>query len=116
MKEIKFSQDWNKKLTGSNELFTTIRKLTSSKREYYYKSLGETFLVKLNGTEICSAELAAVSCYKLHEIPSIFLMLDTGYTEEKKIDNLFSNFGILLNDVVLVLLFRKIVNGNQKQF
>jgi hypothetical protein len=112
LKTIRFSHDWNRKLTGGNELFSTIRRYIFSKSVYYSQALGEIFSVELKGKKVCEAELVAVKSCRLNEIPLAFLMVDTGLTGEEKIDDVFSNFGISLNGDVLILVFKKMTDGN----
>ena len=106
MKSINFSHDWNKKVTGS-ELFSTIRKFDPGKREYYFQALGEVFSVVLKGKKVCEASLVTMKSCRLNEIPSVFLMIDTGMTSVEKIDKLFSNFGIPQDGEVLILVFKE---------
>ena len=108
MNTIKFSHDWNKKLSGGNELFTTIRKYRKEKVDYYLNHIEQEFSVYLNEQEICKAELVTLETFKFWEISSIFLFLDTGYTDNEKVDKLFKNFGIEAEDTVIVLLFKKV--------
>ena len=46
MKKIKFSHNWNNKLDGV--IFTTIRRSTPRKNDYYIGCQGEVFDVQLN--------------------------------------------------------------------
>ncbi len=107
MKFIKFVHDWNKKLTGGSELFSTIRKFDLEKGEYYYQAIGEIFSVVLKGNKVCEAELVTMKLCKLNEVPLAFLMIDTGMTSGDKIDKLFSSFGIPPNGEALILVFKK---------
>ncbi|OGM08249.1 hypothetical protein A2Z67_00930 [Candidatus Woesebacteria bacterium RBG_13_36_22] len=107
MLQIKFSHDWNGKITGENTVFTTIRKSEESKRKYYIESIGKTFEVLLDGAPICHAELIEVYPRWLCQIDIILLMLDTGMLNAEAVYKLFKNFGIKPEDECLVLVFKK---------
>jgi hypothetical protein len=108
MQSIKFSHDWNKKLTGNNEILTTIRNYDSLKEEYYCKQLGNIFSVELNNKKVCEAKLVTIFICPLIEIPIPFLMVDTGLTKEEEIYELFSKFKCFKYKKVFILLFKKI--------
>ena len=106
MNRIKFSHNWNNKL--NNEYFTTIRKYTDAKFDYYKDKVGEVFSVLLKGKEICKAELISVEMKNFDNIPEALFIIDTG-TETYK--NVFGMFGIVDTDIVIILVFRKIREG-----
>jgi hypothetical protein len=107
MKTIKFSHDWNNKITGPQKVFTTIRKHDEAKEKYYTKSKGEIFEVQLGEKKVGEAKLVEVNLIKLEHINLPFLMVDTGYTDPEKIMKLFKNFGVNLGENVIVLIFEK---------
>jgi hypothetical protein len=98
MKKIKFSHNWNNKLSA--KIFTTIRKATQNKVDYYKGCVGEDFQVLLNNKKICEARLINVGITMFKKIPPILLMLDTGTKDYKKI---FKRFGIYDNTYVIHL-------------
>jgi len=107
MNTIKFSNDWNSKLS-SGKVFTTIRKYDSKKNGYYGERIGKMFNVVLKGKTIGEAKLKDVWGSKFSEVNPPLLMLDTGYTERKDIDKIFKNFKVGPDDRVVVLVFEKI--------
>lgn len=101
MKAIKFSKNWNNKLEC--DIFTTIRKWTPEKREYY--TIGETFDVILRGANHCIAELICTDTYEsLLDVPFNTILTDTGSTQPY---NIFRRFRVGLDDPVMVLTFKK---------
>ena len=50
MNQIKFSHNWNNKL--SNDIFTTIRRFTDEKFDYYKENLNKKFEVVLKNKVI----------------------------------------------------------------
>lgn len=107
MNTIRFSHDWNGKLS-SGRIFTTIRKYESKKNGYYGERIDKIFNVVLKGKTIGEAKLKEVWGSKFSEINPPLLMLDTGYTDRKDIDKLFKNFKVNSEDRVVVLVFEKI--------
>jgi hypothetical protein len=107
MPVIRFSHDWNKKVTGSNELFTTVRGHTPEKWIYYCDRLGKIFTVMLGKKKMCEAELILVQGDILGEIPLPFLMIDTGLTNQEEIFKLFKKFGVEERGEVIILAFLK---------
>ena len=104
MLQIKFSHNWNKKLT--QDVFSTIRKYTPEKMEYYSEHLGDTFEIYLNGTYLCLRVLVSVDFRKFHELPLAMLLVDTGLPIDE-MAQVFKNFGIENNTQVIVLCFAR---------
>lgn len=98
---IKFSEDWNGKLTSSGNFFTTIRK--AEKFQYYQTRIGEIFNVLLNGIHIYDTILEDASLKKVEQITPELMVLDTGTMDYKK---LFEKFHV--TDLCVLLLFKKI--------
>jgi len=107
MNTIKFSHDWNGKLTSGGWLFTTIRKSDPKKNGYYSDRIGELFSIELKGKVLGEAILKDIWSSKFSEINPPLLMLDTGYLDSWDIDELFKRFKIGPDDRVLVLVFEK---------
>ena len=101
MNQIKFSHNWNNKL--EQPFFTTIRRATPEKREYYLEKCGSVFDVLLNGESINKAVLIDVQTKKYTDIDYYFLVIDTGNRYPKEI---FQKFGIENETECLVLLFQ----------
>lgn len=103
MKTIKFSHNWNNKL--NNDIFTTIRKSTPGKKDYYLDSICDTFEVSLNGKirgEVC---LIMVEEMKFKDIPITIFRLDTGL-DDSRTEELFFKFGMKSpDDKFLILTF-----------
>ena len=103
MNQIKFSHNWNNKLNC--DLYTTIRKSTDEKHDYYKSKIGERFDVILNGNKLNERFLNHVFEDEFMAIPHAVLRLDTGLTVLKAMA-LFGKFGIKENSTkVLVLWF-----------
>ena len=103
MAVIKFSHNWNNKL--DNDVFSTIRRHTSEKQQYYNSLVGATCNVLLEGMYHCNATLLRVTAYNYSDVDRHILALDTGIYDVAEQDALFSQFGC--KDRVLVLLFKK---------
>ena len=100
---MKFSKNWNNKL--DNKIFSTIRKHTKEKEEYYKSKVGQMDRMELNGELHHHAKLFDVSVKKYSELSFEFLVLDTGIPSRAIMDRVFSNFGIHEQDLVIVLLY-----------
>lgn len=103
MPNIRFSHNWNNKLSG--KVFTTIRKWDAEKADYYLRSKGLIFTITLNGVVLGNAKLLDVVVGDINEIPEILLILDTGLTRQEDIMALFKKFGV--KDKIVILLFEK---------
>ena len=108
MPVIRFSHDWNNKVTGSNEIFTTVRNYTPEKRDYYSAQVGKKFSVMLGKKKVCEAELIYVEEDRMGTLSFPFLALDTGLTDHNKVYDLFDKFGIKWGGALIVLVFKKI--------
>ena len=107
MNEIKFMHNWNNKLDC--QVFTTIRKYTQQKLNYYLDRIGEPFDVILGRKELkCQAILKRVDVKPLQKFPYILLCLDTGKTDPEIIETIFKNFGIKLWDRAILLIFERL--------
>ena len=119
MNKIKFSHNWNMKL--NNNIFTTIRKSTKEKEEYYDNQIGNEFEVVLvrdindirPDRTMGTAILIDVEEVRFSEIPLGLLYLDTGLTgfddinKEYEVKKLFRKFGIEAMTKVLILTFKR---------
>jgi len=103
MLNIKFSHNWNNKLSGS--VFTTIRGSTQSKLEYYNENKGRLFDVRLKGFSMGKAALINLQQHKLSSLPAGLLMVDTGKDSLAGAMSVFGNFGLKSYSQVLVLTF-----------
>ena len=108
MNKIKFSHNWNNKL--SNNIFTTIRKHTKAKEEYYREQLGEIFDIYLNNLMLPSqVRLVGVEVNGFNKINDNVLMLDTGLRSIIDIEKVFYKFGLnTIQDKMIILLFEKV--------
>ena len=107
MKQIKFCKNWNNEL--NNTIFTTIRKYSEEKYEYYKEILKEEFEVILNDSVIKKAELIRIDVLKYCDIPEYVLVLDTGETNFIGIQNIFEKFGMKdIRDKMMILSFKTI--------
>lgn len=104
-KQIKFSHNWNKKLTKN--IFTTIRKSSTNKYIYYQGAVGELFDVMLEDSKVCQARLKNVYQKRYLEIDELILRQDTGIYSLYDIHKIFRTFGITAKDDVLILLFAR---------
>ena len=103
MPVIKFSHNWNGKL--DNNIFTTIRRATPRKTDYYIGHHGDVFDVHLNKLSYCDSKLIEVAIMPLSEINHSLLMLDTGCQEYLEI---FQKFGVYVDTEVLLLTYKKL--------
>ena len=106
MNKIKFSHNWNNKL--NHEVFTTIRKSTPEKCQYYFDEVGKVFEVVNLDKHICNARLIEIEEKKFKEIPLGLLHTDTGIINNYEIEDLFKRFGITREVFVLILTFLRI--------
>lgn len=105
MPAIKFSHNWNNKL--DNKVFTTIRKWTKEKGEYYQSLVNREFDVLLNGKPHSKAILKKVNIQYWCTVDEHLIMLDTGMMVDKA-KELFKQFGISdESHVAIILLFEK---------
>ena len=104
--QIKFSHNWNNKLTG-NKIFTTIRRATHQKSDYYCNLVGKNFDIVLNGKTIGEAKLWNVDTRPFTEVPLYLLLLDTGEINVPKQFQIFKDFGVDIdkNAEVIILTF-----------
>lgn len=107
MNKIDFAHNWNNKL--ENFIFTTIRKYTPEKQQYYFDLVGKDLEVHLQGVRRANATLIGVWVKNFQDLlkEEILLRLDTGLTDSFDITLLFRKFGIENDEDVLVLLFKK---------
>jgi len=107
MKQIKFSGDYGGKLT--HEYFTTIRRWTQVKEDYYKNAYGETFaVIHKDGLVATYADLISTSeSILLKDIPRGFLMLDTGTETIEQALEVFQQWKIRLGTPMMVLLFKQ---------
>ena len=104
MNNVKFSHNWNNKLNCN--VFTTIRKYTDNKADYYGCNVDGEFAIDLNGVIVGTAILVSVRLETLYKIPAEVIMVDSGLDREKAYD-LFEKFGIKFGDDCLILTFKK---------
>jgi hypothetical protein len=107
MNKIKFIHNWNNKLDNNKKVWTTIRKATPSKYEYYSGLVDEDFQVILNGKIHSKAVLRYVEVMPFEHVPLGLLLTDTGATEAASAISVFKNFGINNKDEVLILTFAR---------
>ena len=105
MNVLRFSHNWNNKLR--NFTFSTIRKHSNEKHQYYASQLDQTFDVKLGETHIVDAKLVHIARMLYRDIPFELKALDTGLLDMDEIDELFKKFGITNDTKVLLLLFKR---------
>jgi len=108
MKNIKFFKNWNQKLCC--DIFSTIRRSTLEKAEYYRGAVGEVFEVMLEKKHYCYARLFQVIPHSsLRCIPNGILMLDVGTSDVKELEKVFKKFGVTWRQTpVMSLWFQKI--------
>jgi hypothetical protein len=109
MKSIKFQHNWNNKL--GCDYFTTIRRFTPDKLEYYKTAVDDEFDVLLNGVSKGHAKLMGWRKSILSDIAPELLICDTG---SPKAFDVFRKFGLTLSSEVLVLLFKNIKRDDEK--
>ena len=102
---VKFSKNWNNKLDCN--VFTTIRKHTKEKEDYYQSQIGVYNNIYLGDKVHCIAKIFDIKVMTYSQLPSELLVLDTGIPSHSLIDITFSKFGIEQSDKVIVLLFIK---------
>jgi len=106
MKLIKFSHNWNNKL--SNNIFTTIRKTNPTKSKYYEESKELLFEIILNGKKIGQAKLIIVDILKYKKINPMIFRLDTGVRGMNEIYEIFKKFGVKsIEDEMIIYVERK---------
>lgn len=76
METIKFSYNWNNKLT--NKAFTTLRLHNKGK----YKQ-GENYEIELQGKALGVATVVDIRVIKVSQLNDFVTYLDTGYNKEK---------------------------------
>jgi hypothetical protein len=106
MKTIKFQHNWNRKLDC--DVFTTIRRHTEEKENYYTHSIGEEFDVSVNGITYCYAKLVHLYCDHLSSTPNALLMVDTGKSNPEDAFKVFKDFGLSEHSQIIVLTFVKV--------
>jgi len=106
MNQIKFSHDWNNKLSA--DIFTTIRRWTPEKEKYYHSSISERFNALLNGNKKSETVLEDVRVIRYCDIDINLLRLDTGIFDSMDIFKVFSKFGLRdIAEKMLILTFVK---------
>ena len=104
MNTISFSHNHNNKLDA--KIFTTIRKFTPGKLEYYLKLRDHVLWVNLKGKQYGQATLKKIeSSDRLCDLFTDLLRLDTGLWSKEFIKDLFLSFGLDMKDPVIVLWF-----------
>lgn len=101
---IKFSSNWNAKL--GSPIFTTLRKFTQEKLDYYRAQKDQLFDVILDGTKINEATLLQVRRVEMDDLLDALLMLDTGLPSRQEALKLFASFGIQPFDYAILLIFK----------
>lgn len=105
MNEINFSKNWNNKLDC--DVFTTIRKWTRDKDEFYKNRIDAKFRIILDGEFIGLARLRDRKAFRLDSLPRMLLKLDVGVANKYEILKIFKELGIYEKDIVTVLLFER---------
>jgi hypothetical protein len=103
---INYNKNWNNKLDC--EYYTTIRKYTDEKYQYYQENLDREFEVFIDGKPYTKSKLFDLHTEKLEDIDSLTVMMDTG-VPEVPLDaqrNLFKGFNMDLEDRVILLVFK----------
>lgn len=101
---VPFSHNWNNKL--DNIIFTTIRKYSPQKLEYYRGNIGKEHEIRLKGKVKCLSTLLQVYKFNsLKMVSPILLKLDTGLMAMEDILKLFKKFGVGEKDPVIIPLF-----------
>lgn len=109
---VKFSKDWNSKL--SCLFFTTIRKYTLEKLDYYKKNLGFQFEVLEKGKDPFRAQLVRVRRVDADDIPDEIIMTDTGLPAEEG-RKVLKSFGCGPADMAILLTFRRLGDAGHAQ-
>lgn len=106
MAKIEFEKNYNSKL--SNKVFTTIRKYTIFKEEWYRERIGKKWDIDLNGMHLGQAVLRAVDWEVLGNVPTGLIASDTGITnKEDNFKHLHKLLGVDTKDCVLILTFER---------
>lgn len=111
MECIKFNKNWNNKL--DNNVFTTIRKFSHSKYDYFAEHLNDEFGIYLKGSDhrfhhYCCARLVRIEMGQLRGLSKSELMVDAGLSSPAMIFELFQReFGIEDTDYILYLTFER---------
>lgn len=100
MSKITFIKDWNGKLQCG--VFTSFRKWTATKEEYYRKKINNFFDVEVAGIVRFQARLCSVDVKKLEDFDKYLLIIDTGEDNPYLV---FKKFGIEESDKAIMLLF-----------
>lgn len=107
MNIIKFSHNWNNKLT--QKVFTTIRTYTDWKFEFYQKQHNREFEIVLNNETIGKCKLRREEIIIYKDIPRALLASDTGLTDFANIYEIFKKFGMKdIESKMIILTFEKI--------
>lgn len=102
---LKMSNNWNNKLDCI--IFSSFRRRTEANTVYYCDRFNRVFDILLNKRPYCTAKLVSVRLIPYRLIPLEALMLDTGYMSREAIDMLFESFGIMPDDDVIWLCFKR---------
>ena len=102
---VNFSEDWNNKLAC--KVFSTIRKLTPEKLDYYLDNFESVFDIKLKDVKTCEARIIGLKTSKLSDIPDFLLWLDTGCSTTGEALKIFKSFGMDETTDVIWLFFRR---------
>jgi hypothetical protein len=103
MNILKFKKSWNNKLAC--DIFTTIRRLTPEKLEYYSANINKEFDVTVGIATECYAKLIGMRTDILANIPPEMLFTDTGSLEPMEI---FKEFGLKADSEVIILTFQRL--------
>ena len=117
MEKIKFSENWNNKLT--NKIFSTIRKFSDSKFDLYKKNFLKEFNINLKDDDgnfqyYGKAILKYIKIVQLRKMTSNELMLDTGISSLDAIFEFFENLNIKKSDDIILLIFERMERKNEK--
>lgn len=102
---LRMSQNWNNKLDC--KVFPTFRKFNEAKYLYYKRNFNQVFDILLNKRLYCQAKLISIKVTPYRLVPLETLMLDTGYTTKEAIDMLFQSLGVVPDDDVIWLYFKR---------
>lgn len=103
-RSINFSQNWNDKL--SKRIFTTIRKYTKEKGNYYLEAVEGKFTINLQGSPYCTAKLVQYEQTRLKDLPVAMVCEDTGLIFSQALA-VFKRFGITQETEIIVLTFQR---------
>jgi len=107
MDTIKFSTNWNGKLT--NSVFSTLR-VKSAKYEK-----GKTFIIEptFNGMDKFQATIINLFQFRFDDIPQVLCYLDTGYDKEATQEILKKMYPDIYDTVTYYhILLKRVENGN----